>query len=93
MKNLLIFLLGAAVWLVLWGKLWYDYVTQQITDNASSIIEQLVNNGIGTWGQTIVTQYQWQAQELLDQQKDKMKEELKKQLTDYITQKIDDTIK
>jgi hypothetical protein len=93
MKNLIVFILWALVWLVIGGKLGYKYVMMQVTTNASTIVDKLVNEGVGTGTQWLANQYQWQAKQLLDEQKEKLKTEAKKQVTDYINSKINDFFK
>lgn len=92
MKNLIIFVLGLVAWVFLCYKFGYDYLTEQVSTNVIAIVDQVMTNGVGTGSQNLANQYQWQAQQLLDEQKIKLKEEIKRQLTDYINKKIDDTI-
>lgn len=93
MKNLILFILWIVVWLVIGGKLWYEYVMMQVSTNTSTIVEKLINEWVGTGTQWLAAQYQWQAKQLLDEQKEKLKEEAKKQATDYITTKINEFFK
>ena len=93
MKNLIIFVLWVLIGLIVGGKLWYEYVMLQVTTNTSTIVEKLINEGVGTGSQWLAQQYQWQAQQLLDEQKEKLKTEAKKQITDYINAKINDFFK
>ena len=91
MKSVIVFILWVVVWLVVGGKLWYEYVMTQINGNVSSIVDTLVTNGVWSWSQQIAQQVQWQATQVVEEQKGILKEELKKQLTDYLNKKIDET--
>lgn len=91
MKSVIVFILWVLVWLVVGGKLWYEYVMTQINGNVSSIVDTLVTNGVWSGSQQIVQQVQWQATQVVEEQKGILKKELKKQLTDYLNKKIDET--
>ncbi len=91
MKSVIVFILWVVVWLVVGGKLWYEYVMTQINGNVSSIVDTLVTNGVWSWSQQIVQQVQWQATQVVEEQKGILKKELKNQLTDYLNKKIDET--
>ena len=93
MKSLIVFILWVFVWLVVGGKLGYEYVMMQVSTNASTIVDRLVNEGIGTGTQWLAQQYQWQAEQLLTHQTEKLKIEAKKQVTEYITSQINDFFK
>lgn len=91
MKSFIVFVIWVLVWLIVWWKLWYEYVMTQINWNVSSIVDTLVTNGVWSWSQQIIQQVQWQAEQVVTEQKWVLKDELKKQLTDYLNKKIDET--
>lgn len=91
MKNVIVFIIGVLVWLVIGWKLWYEYVMTQINGNVSSIVDTLVLNGAGSWSQQIIQQVQGQATQVIQEQKWLLKEEMKKQITDYLNKKIDES--
>lgn len=91
MKSLVVFVIWVLIWLVVGGKLWYEYVMTQINGNVSSIVDTLMTNGIGSGSQQIVQQVQGQATQVVQQQKWLLKEEMKKQITDYLNKKIDES--
>jgi len=62
----------------------------QINGNVSSIVDTLMNNGIGSGSQQIVQQVQGQATQVVEEQKKLLKEQIKKQITDYVNKKIDE---
>lgn len=90
MKSIIIFILGAIVWVVIGGKLWYEYVTTQVSTNMTSIIDTVMTQWAGTGGKALLDQYQWQAQVLVDEQKIAIKAEIERQIKDYLNKKVDD---
>lgn len=78
-----------AIWLVVWGKLWYEYVTTQVSNNMTNIIDTVMTDWIGTGGQALLGEYQGQAQVLVEEQKVAIQAEIKQQLKDYLMQKVD----
>jgi hypothetical protein len=90
MKNFIVFILWAIIWLVIWGKLGYDYVMTQFTDNMSSIVDTFVSSDANTGSTWMFETYQWKAEEAIIEQKIKIKAQIKQQLTDYLMQKIDE---
>lgn len=93
MKSFIIFVIGVVVGVWLCYKYGYDYLTDQLANNMTMIVDQVMTNGIGTGAQNLTHQYEWQAQALLETQKSQLKETIKQQLTQYITTKIDATFK
>ncbi len=91
MKSFLVFILGAAVGLVVWGKLWYDFVINKVTNEVSSIVNTVSEQWATTGTNSLVDTYGTQAQQLLEEQKAKIKVQIKQQLTEYFTKKIDET--
>ena len=93
MKSIVMFILWCVLGVFVAYKYGSEYLTEQLATNMTTIVDQVMTNGIGSGGQNIANQYQGQAQELLESQKTQIKEEIKKQLTDYISQKLDETFK
>ncbi len=89
MKSVIIFILWAVVGVVIWWKLWYDYVTTQVSNNMTNIIDTVMTDGLWTGGQALLGEYQWQAQALVEEQKVAIKEEIKLQIKAYLMQKVD----
>lgn len=89
MKSVIIFILWAIVGVVVWGKLWYDYVTAQVSNNMTNIIDTVMTDGISTGGQALLGEYQGQAQVLVEEQKVAIKAEIQQQIKDYLMQQVD----
>lgn len=90
MKSIIIFILGAMVWIVVGGKLWYEYVTAQVSTNMTNIIDTVMTEWVGTGWQQLLNQYQWQAQGLVEEQKIIIKAEIERQIKDYLNKKVDE---
>lgn len=93
MKSIVMFILGAVVWVVIGGKLWYEYVTAQVSKNMTNIIDTVMTEGVGTGGQAILGQYQGQAQALVEEQKVAIKAEIEAQIKAYLNKKVDELMK
>lgn len=89
MQNVIVFILGIVVGVVVGGKLGYEYVTAQVSENMTTIVNTVMTEGLGTGGQALLKNYEGQAQAFLDEQKGVIQEEIKKQLQDYISKKVD----
>lgn len=92
MKSIVMFVLWFLLGVFAAYKYGSEYLAEQLATNMTTIVDQVMTNGVGSGGQNIANQYQGQAQELLESQKVQIKQEIKKQLTDYISQKIDETL-
>lgn len=90
MKSVIIFILWAIVWVVVGGKLWYEYVTAQVSSNMTNIIDTVMTDGLGTGGQALLGEYQWQAQTLVEEQKIAIKAEIEAQIKAYLNKKVDE---
>lgn len=93
MKSVIIFILWAIVGVVVWGKLGYEYVTAQVSSNMTNIIDTVMTDGVGTGGQALFGEYQWQAQVLVEEQKEAIKAEIQQQIKDYLMQQVDEIFK
>lgn len=91
MKTLLVFILWAAVGLVVGWKLGYEFVINKVTNEVTSIVTTVSEQGAGTGTNTLVDTYGTQAQQMLEAQKEKIRIQIKQKLTEYFTNKIDET--
>ncbi len=89
MKTFIVFILWVVLGSLLGGKMTYEYVVSQFSDNVDTIVGQIIDQGMISGAQHAASDLQNKWEEFLTSQKDKAKEQLKQSLTQAINQQID----